>query len=77
MKHYQLKKTSSNYEHPRFLEALEALYNVHPYIKFNTSDVVRYSTSTDEHLEENEFYFRLMTRQYNRSYDLDLLNGEL
>ena len=77
MKHYQILITSSNYEHPRFLEALEALYNIHPYIKFNTFDVKRYKKPTDEQLEEKEFTVRLMTRQYNGPCDLDLLNGEL
>ena len=76
MKHNQIILTSSDYEDPRFLEALEALYNIHPHIKFNTFDVVRYTKPRDE-LEENEFTFRLMTRKYNGSYDLDLLNGEL
>ena len=69
--------SSSDYEVPRFLEALEALYNIHPNINFNTFEVVRYTKSTDEQLEENEFTFRLITRQYNGSYDLDLLNRQL
>ena len=69
--------SSSDDEDPRFLEALEALHNIHPHIKFNTFDVVRYTKPTDEQLEGNVFTFRLMTRQYNGSYDLDLLNREL
>ena len=70
-------RTSSDYEDPRFLEALNALHNIHPHIRFNTFDIVRYIKPTDEQLEENEFTFRLMTRQYNESYDLDMLNSEL
>ena len=69
--------SSSDYEDPRFLEALDALYSKHPHINFNTFDVVRYTKPTDEQLEENEFTFRLMVRQYNGSYDLNLLKGEL
>ena len=69
--------SSTDYEDPRFLEALEALHNIHPHIKFNAFDVVRYTKPTDEQLEGNEFTFWLMTRQYNGSYDLDLLNREL
>ena len=77
MKHNQIIKTSSDYEDPKFLEALKALYNIHPYIKFNTIDVVQYTKPTDDKIEENELTFMLMTRQYNGSYDLDMLNSEL
>ena len=41
MKHNQIIVTSTDYEDPRFLEALEELHNIHPHIKFNTFDVVR------------------------------------
>ena len=72
----------SDYEDPRFLEALQAMHNIHPHIIFNTFDAVRNTKPTYEKLEENEFTFRQMTRQYNGSYDnimdlMDLLNGEL
>ena len=77
MKHIQIIITSSDDEDPRFLEALEVLHNIHPHIKLNTFDVVRYTKPTDEKLEENEFTFRLMTGQNNGPYDMDLLNGEL
>ena len=77
MKHDQIIITSSNYEDPKFLNILESLHNIHPYNKFNTFDVVKYTKPTDDKLEENEFTFRLMTRQYNGAHDLDLLNGEL
>ena len=73
----QIKITRSNYEDPRFLKALGALHNIHPDIRFNTFDVVRYTKLTDDQLEENEFTFRLMTSQYNGTYCLDMLNGEL
>ena len=53
------------------------MYNIHPHIKFNTFDVVKYTKPTDDKLEENEFTFRRMTRQYNGPYDLDMLNSEL
>ena len=59
MKHNQIIVTSTDYEDPRFLEALEALHNIHPHIKFNTFDVVRYTKPTDDKLEENDFTFRL------------------
>ena len=77
MKHNQIIITSSNYEDPKFLNTLESLHNIHPHIKFNTFDVVNYTKPTDDKLEENEFTFRLMTRQYNGVHDLDLVNGEL
>ena len=73
MKHNQIIISSSDYEDPRFLEALQAMHNIHPHIKFNTFDVVRYTKPTDDKREENEFTFRLMTRQYNGPYDLDIL----
>ena len=73
MKHNQIMITSSNYEDIKFLNVLEAMYNIHPHIKFNTFDVVRYTKYTDDNLEENEFTFRLMTRQYNGPHDLDML----
>ena len=53
------------------------MYSIHPHIKFTTFDVVKYTKPTDDKLEENEFTFRLMTRQYNRPHDLDMLNSEL
>ena len=58
---------------------LEEMYNIHPYIMFNTFDVVKYTKPTDEDdkLEENKFKFRLMTGQYNGPHDLDMLNSEL
>ena len=76
MKYNQKMKSSSIFEDPRFLEALEALYKLHPHIKFNTFDVVRYTKPTDEQIEEKDITVGLRTRQYNRSYDLDLVNGE-
>ena len=76
MKHHQIIVGSTDYD-PRLLEALEALHNIHPNIRFNTFDVVRYTKPTDDKLEENEFTSRLITRQYNGPYDLDILNGEL
>ena len=66
--------TSSNYEDIKFLNVLEEMYNKHPHIKFNTSDVVKYTKPTDDKLEENAFILRLMTRQYNGPHDLDMLN---
>ena len=69
--------TKGNYEDPKFLKVLETMYNIHPHIKFNTFDVIRNSKPTDDKLEENEFTFRLMTRQYNGPYDLDMLNSHL
>ena len=69
--------TSSNYEDPKFLNVLEAMYNIHPHIKFNTFDVVKYTKPTHDKLEENEITFRLMTRQCNGPHDLDMLNSEL
>ena len=61
MKYNQIMISSSDNEDPRFLEALEALYKIHPHLKFNTFDVIRYTKPTDEQLEENEFTLRLMT----------------
>ena len=77
MKYNQIVITSSKYEDPKFLKVLEAMYNIHPHFKFNTFDVVKYTKPTDDKLEENEFTFRLMTRQYNGPYDLVMLNSEL
>ena len=77
MKYNQIIITSSNYEDPKFLNILESLHNIHPHIKFNTFDVIKSTKPTDDKLEENEFTFRLMTRQYSGAHDLDLLNGEL
>ena len=53
------------------------MYNIHPHIKFNTFGLVRYTKTKDDKLEQNEFTFRLMTRQYNCPHDLDMLNSEL
>ena len=69
--------TSSNYEDIKFLNVLEEMYNIHHHIKFNTFGVVKYTKPTDDKLEENEFTFRLMTRQCNGPHDLDMLNSEL
>ena len=77
MKHNQIIITSSDHEDPKFLNILESLHNIHPYIKFNTFDVVKYTKPTDDQIEVNEFIFRLMTRQYNGPNDLDILNSEL
>ena len=77
MKYNQITITSSNYEDPMFLKVLDAMYNIDPHFKFNTFDVVKYTKPTDDKLEENEFTFRLMTRQYNGPYDLDMLNSEV
>ena len=77
MKHNQIIITSSDHEDPKFLNILESLHNIHPYIKFNTFDVVKYTKPTDDQIEENEFTFRLMTRQHNGPNDLDMLNSEL
>ena len=77
MNYDQIMITSSNYEDIRFLNVLEEMYNIHPYINLNTFDVVKYTKPTDDKLEENEFTFRLMTRQYNGAHDLDMLNREL
>ena len=77
MKHNQIIITSGNYEDHKFLNILESLHNIHPHIKFNTFDGVKYAKPTDDKLEEIEFTFRLMTRQYNGAHNLDLLNGEL
>ena len=64
LKHNRIIISSSDYEDPRFLEALEAMHNIQPHIRFNTFDVVRYTKPTDDTIEENEFTFGLMTRQY-------------
>ena len=36
MRHTQISLTSETYEDPVFLETLEILHDIHPYIKFNT-----------------------------------------
>ena len=77
MKYNQLIITSRSYEDPKFINALGTLHNIHPHIKLDTFDVVRYTKPTDDKLEENEFTFRLMTSQYNGPHDLDMLNSEL
>ena len=77
MNYNQIMITSSNYEDIKFVNVLEEMYNIHPHIKFNTFDVGKYTKPTDDKLEENEFTFRLMTRQYNGPHDLDVLNSEL
>ena len=53
MKYNQIMISSSDYEDPRFLEALEAMHNIHPHIKFNSFDVVKNTKPTDEQLDEN------------------------
>ena len=77
MNYNQIMITSSNYADIKFLNVLEEVYNINPHIKFNTFDVVKYTKPTDDKLEENEFKFRLMIRQYNGPHDLDMLNSEL
>ena len=77
MKYNQKLITSSNYEGIKFLNLLEAMCNIHPHIKFNTFDVVKYTKPTDDKLEENEFTFRLLTRQYNGPPGLNMWNSEL
>ena len=77
MKYNQILITSSNYEGIKFLNLLAAMCNIHPHIKFNTFDVVKYTKPTEDKLEENEFTFRLLTRQYNGPPDLNMWNSEL
>ena len=77
MRYNQLIITSISYEDPKFINASGTLHNIHPQINFNTFDVVKYTKPADDKLEENEFTFRLMTRQYNGPHDLDMLNSEL
>ena len=67
MKHNQII-SSSNYEDPKFLNILEPLHNIHPHIKFNAFDVVKYTKPTDDKLEENDFTVRLMTRHMTWIY---------
>ena len=43
MKYNQIMITKSKYEDIKFLNLLEAMYNIHPHIKFNTFDVVKYT----------------------------------
>ena len=77
MMYNQIMITSSNYEDIKFFNVLGEMYNIHPHIKFNIFDREKYTKPTDDKLEENEFTFRLMTRQYNGPHDLDMLNSEL
>ena len=77
MKYNQIMITSSIYDDHKFLEALETLYNKHPNIDFNTFVTVKYAKPSDDQQEEHEFKIRLMTRQYNGPYDLDMLNSDL
>ena len=77
MRHNQVTVNSKNYEDAIFLETLEALHNILPHIKFNTIDVVRYTKPIVDKLAQNEVTFGQMSRQYNKSFDLDLLNGKL
>ena len=67
MKPNQIIITNSYYEDPKFLNIMESLHSIHPRIRFNTFDLVKYTKPTDDKLEENEFTYRLMTRQYNGS----------
>ena len=77
MRYNQTMITSKTYDALKFLEVLEALQNIYPHINFNTFDVVKYTKPTNDKLEEHEFTFRLLTRQHNGPYDLDMLNSEL
>ena len=77
MRHNQVTVYSKNYEDPIFLETLEALHIILPHIKFNTIFVVRYTKPTVDKLAQNEFTFGQMSRQYNSSFDLNLLNRKL
>ena len=45
--------TSKNYEHINILIVLEEMYNIHPHIKFNTVDVVKYTKPTDDKKKTN------------------------
>ena len=69
--------TSSTYEDVKLLNLLETMYKIHHHFKFNTFDVVKYTKPTVDKLEENEFTFRLRTRQYNGPHDLDRFNSQL
>ena len=69
--------TSCSYEDTKFLNVLIKMYNIHPHIKFNNFDAVKYTKPTDDKLEENEFTFRLKTRHYNGPHDLNMLKSEL
>ena len=68
---------SRDYNDPLIANALPTLHNIHPHINFITLDVVNYTKSTDDKIEEHEFTFRLMTRQNNSPIDLDEFNNEL
>ena len=69
--------TSHDYNDPIIANALPTLHKIQPHFKINTFDVVNYTKSTDDKIEEHEFTFRLMTRQYNSPIVLDELNNEL
>ena len=68
---------SRDYNDPLIANALPTLPNIYPLINFITLDVVIYTKLTDDKIEEHEFTFRLMTRQYNSPIDLDKLNNEI
>ena len=70
----QIIVTSSKYDDPKFLQVLEELRSTHPYIKFNTRDIVNYIKPSDQ--EEKEFTFWTLSRIYNISEDLDELNNK-
>ena len=53
MKYNQIMMTSKAYDDPKFLKALETMYNIHPYIKFKTFDAVKLTKPTDDQLEEH------------------------
>ena len=48
MRHNQITVTRKRFENLFFLETLEALYNIHPYFKFNSFDEERYEKPTDD-----------------------------
>ena len=53
MKYNQIMITSSNYEHIKFLNVLEEMYNIHPHIKFNTVDLVKCTKPRDDKKKTN------------------------
>ena len=59
----------------KFLD-LEKLHNIYLYIKFNTSDEVRYTKPTYDKLESHKFVFISTFRQYNTPGSLVELNIE-
>ena len=59
----------------KFLD-LEKLHNIHPHIKFNTSDEVRYAKPINDKLESHKFVFISTSRQYNTPGSLVELNIE-